>query len=482
MPEALSMGEMTSVSANVFALGALAGLCVGVLLAWGWVTARLRAEGQQAAVQGAERAQRAETLAEELRRQADELTGSLRTLREELAQAQQARAAAEARHQEALRGLAEQRQALTQTRHDLLEAFHALSGEALQRNNDMFLDLAKSSFQTLQAEAKGDLAQRQQAIDEVVKPLQEALGRYEQQVRQIEESRQQAYGGLDQHLKALADSQQRLQLEAQQLVNALRSPTVRGRWGEITLKRVAELAGMVNHCDFMEQESVAGEQGRLRPDMVVQLPGGRQVVVDAKAVLSAYLESMEAVDDAQRQERLRRHAAQIRSRLDELSLKAYWNQFEQAPEFVVLFLPGEQFLGAALDIDPALIEDGFARHVVVATPTTLMALLRAVAYGWRQEQLTAHAQEAGRLGKDLYERMAVLAEHLNDIGLSLGKSVVAYNKAVGSLESRVLPSARKFKELGISTDRELSVVEAVEAVPRTGAALAGVEVGLTYDR
>lgn len=371
---------------------------------------------------------------------------------------------------------------MTQTRHDLLEAFHALSGEALQRNNDMFLDLAKSSFQTLQAEAKGDLAQRQQAIDEVVKPLHEALGRYEQQVRQIEESRQQAYGGLDQHLKALADSQQRLQLEAQQLVNALRSPTVRGRWGEITLKRVAELAGMVNHCDFMEQESVAGEQGRLRPDMVVQLPGGRQVVVDAKAVLSAYLESMEAVDDVQRQERLRRHAAQIRSRLDELSLKAYWNQFEQAPEFVVLFLPGEQFLGAALDIDPALIEDGFARHVVVATPTTLMALLRAVAYGWRQEQLTAHAQEAGRLGKDLYERMAVLAEHLNDIGLSLGKSVVAYNKAVGSLESRVLPSARKFKELGISTDRELSLVEAVEAVPRTRAALAGEEVGLTYDR
>lgn len=476
------MGEITAASTSVFALGAMAGLLVGGLLAWSWVTARLRAQGQQAAAQWAERAQRAETLAEELRRQTDEMSRAAGVLRADLAQAQQARAAAEARHQEAQQGVAEQRQALTQARHDLLEAFHALSGEALQRNNDMFMDLAKSAFQTLQAEAKGDLAQRQQAIDEVVKPLQDALGRYEQQVRQIEESRQQAYGGLDQHLKALADSQQRLQLEAQHLVNALRSPTVRGRWGEITLKRVAELAGMVNHCDFVEQESVSGEHGRLRPDLVVQLPGGRQVVVDAKAVLSAYLEAMEAVDDAQRQERLRRHAAQIRGRLDELSLKAYWNQFEQAPEFVVLFLPGEQFLGAALDIDPALIEDGFARGVVVATPTTLMALLRAVAYGWRQEQLTAHAQEAGRLGKDLYERMAVLAEHLNDIGLSLGKSVVAYNKAVGSLESRVLPSARKFKELGISSDRELSVVESVDAVPRVREALAVEEVGLPYDR
>lgn len=465
-----------------FIAGVFGGLMLGSLLAWLWAVSRTRAEAQADLFRMAERAQRAESLAEELRRQIEEADASLREVRGELAEAQQSRAAAEARHEETLKSVTEQRQALAQTREDLLEAFHALSGEALQRNNEVFLNLAKSSFQTLHAEARGDLAQRQQAIDEVVKPLHEALTRYEQQVRQIEDSRQQAYGGLDQHLKSLAESQQRLQQEANNLVNALRSPTVRGRWGEITLKRVAELAGMVPHCDFVEQETATGEQGRVRPDMVVQLPGGRQIVVDAKAVLSAYLEAVEATDDTQRQERLRRHAAQIRSRLDELSLKAYWNQFEQAPEFVVLFLPGEQFLGAALEQDPALIEDGFSRGVVIATPTTLMALLRAVAYGWRQEQLNAHAQEAGRLGKDLYERMAVLAEHLNDIGLALGKSVVAYNKAVGSLESRILPAARKFKELGIATDREMPLLEGVESLPRTRGALAAEELGVPYDR
>jgi DNA recombination protein RmuC len=223
---------------------------------------------------------------------------------------------------------------------------------------------------------------------------------------------------------------------------------------------------MVSHCDFVEQDVVENDEGRLRPDMVVQLPGGRQIVVDAKAVLAAYLEAYEAQDEAQRQERLRRHAAQVRSRMDQLSAKSYWSQFPQAPEFVVLFLPGEHFLGAALEQDPSLIEDGFSRRVVIATPATLIGLLRAVAYGWRQEQLSEHAQQAGRLGKDLYERMAVLAEHLNDVGEALNKSVLAYNKAVGSIEARILPAARKFKELGISSDKDLPQLEPVESVPR----------------
>jgi len=292
------------------------------------------------------------------------------------------------------------------------------------------------------------------------------LHRYDEQMRHLEQSRQAAYGGLDQHLKSLAESQQRLQQETGNLVNALRAPAVRGRWGEITLKRVAELAGMVAHCDFYEQESVTIDEGRLRPDMVVQLPGGRQIIVDAKTVLAGYLEAHEAANEGDRIGGLRRHAAQVRARMDELSLKGYWNQFEQAPEFVVLFLPGEQFLGAALEQDPRLIEDGFAQGVVLATPTTLMALLRAVAYGWRQERLTAHAEEAGRLGKDLYERMAVLAEHLNDVGQSLGKSVMAYNKAVGSLETRILPAARRFKELGVSSDKEIPSLGPVEIVSR----------------
>ena len=368
-------------------------------------------------------------------------------------------AVAEARRDETVKSLHEQKDLLAQARQELTEAFRALSGDALKSNNEAFLTLAKTSFERVQAEAKGDLAQRQQAITALVKPLQESLTRCEDQLHQMERARQSAYGGLDQHL-------QRLQQETGNLVKALRAPSVRGRWGEITLRRVAELSGMVAHCDFVEQPSVETEEGRLRPDMVVQLPGGRQIVVDAKAVLSAYLEANDAQDEAQRIDRLRRHAAQVRSRMDELSTKAYWSQFPQAPEFVVLFLPGEHFLGAALEQDPALIEDGFARRVILATPTTLIALLHAVAYGWRQEQLSEHAQQAGLLGKELYDRMAVLVEHLDDVGQALARSVQAYNKAVGSIEARILPAARRFKELGIASDKDVAQLEPIESVPR----------------
>ncbi|MGQ0811024.1 MAG: DNA recombination protein RmuC [Nitrospiraceae bacterium] len=455
---------MTDITTFLVGLGA--GLLMGALIAGLWTAARLRASMQTRLIDSAERTQRAEAAVDELRKQTElHRTESLR-IRQELVDAHHARAIAETRSDEGARQVQEQKTLLMQARQELVESFQALSGEALKQNNQAFLDLAKTSFETLRAEAKGDLAQRQQAIDELVKPLHESLKRYEDQVHHLEQSRQSAYGGLDQHLKLLAESHQRLQQETGNLVKALRAPMVRGRWGEITLKRVAELAGMVAHCDFVEQEVIEREEGRLRPDMVVRLPGGRQIVVDAKTVLSAYLEAHESQDDTQRLDRLRRHAFQVRSRVDDLSLKAYWNQFDQAPEFVVLFLPGEQFLGAALDQDSTLIEDSFARGVVIATPTTLIALLRAVAYGWRQEQLNAHAEEAGRLGKDLYERMAVLTEHLNDVGQALSKSVLAYNRAVGSLETRVLPSARKFKELGITSDKELPQLEPMEVLPR----------------
>ncbi len=431
------------------------GLLLGGVLAGLWVATRLRAQSQ-----------RAEATVDELRKQLDLERQEGALARRELADAQQVRVAAETRIEETTKQLADQKALLDQARQELTGSFQALSGEALKQNNEAFLKLAAVSFEALHVKAEGELAQRQQAIDGLVRPLHESLQRYDEQMRLLEQSRQSAYGGLDQHLKSLAESHQRLQQETGNLVKALRAPTVRGQWGEITLKRVAELAGMVDHCDFVEQQSVTGDEGRFRPDMVVRLPGGRQIIVDAKTVLAAYLDAHEAQDDAQRAEALRRHAEQVRSRMDELSLKAYWTQFERAPEFVVLFLPGEQFLGAALDQDPRLIEEGFARGVVLATPATLIALLRAVAYGWRQEQLNAHAEEAGRLGKDLYERMAVLAEHLNDVGQALGKSVSAYNRAVGSLETRILPAARRFKELGVSSEKDIPLLEPAELVPR----------------
>jgi DNA recombination protein RmuC len=454
------------IESTAFVLGLLGVVMLGTMLAGLWWSARLRTRFEDQIASAVERAHRAETLAEELRRCAVADRAEVDQLRGDLADAARARAVAETQAAETVKRLEEQKLLLAQARHELAESFQALSGEALKQNNEAFLSLAKTTFHALHAEAKGELAQRQQAIDDLVKPLADSLHRYDEQLRQLEQSRQAAYGGLDQHLKLLVETQQRLQQETGNLVNALRAPAVRGRWGEITLKRVAELAGMVAHCDFREQESVMSEEGRLQPDMVVQLPGGRQIIVDAKTVLSGYLDAHEASDEARRLDGLRRHATQVRIRMNELSLKAYWNQFEQAPEFVVLFLPGEQFLGAALEQDPRLIEEGFAQGVVLATPTTLMALLRAVAYGWRQERLAAHADEAGRLGKDLYERMGILAEHLNDVGQSLGKSVLAYNKAVGSLETRILPAARRFKELGVSSDKEIASLEPIEVVAR----------------
>lgn len=437
------------------AIGFGAGLLLGSLFAGLWITSRLRPQ-----------AQRAEAMVDELRRQVDQERDAIASLRHELSDAQQARVTAETRMEDASRQLTDQKVLIDHTRQELVGSFQALSGEALKQNNEAFLKLAAVSFEALQIKAEGDLVQRQHAVDALIRPLQESLQRYDEQLRLLEQSRQSAYGGLDQHLKLLAESQQRLQQETGNLVKALRAPTVRGQWGELTLKRVAELAGMVDHCDFAEQLSVTGDEGRFRPDMVVQLPGGRQIIVDAKTVLSAYLDAHEAQNEAQQLEALRRHAAQVKSRMDELSLKAYWTQFDRAPEFVVLFLPGEQFLGAALDQNPRLIEEGFANGIVLATPATLIALLRAVAYGWRQERMTAHAEEAGRLGKELYERMGVLAEHMNDVGQALGKSVSAYNRAVGSLETRILPAARRFKELGVSSDRDIPVLESTEVVPR----------------
>lgn len=460
-----------------FTVGVGFGAALGLIVAWFAVAVRMRERARLELRDITERLNRSEIMSGELRRRLEEEQRLIVDLRQKLADTQTACAVAETKHGEALRHFHEQKELIQGARRDLEAAFQALSGEALRQNNEAFLQLARSSFANLQGEATNDLGRRQQAIDELIKPLHDQLSRYEAQMRELEQNRRRDYGGLEQHLRLMAESQQRLQQETGNLVMALRAPAVRGRWGEITLRRVAELAGMVAQCDFVEQPVFTDDMGLSRPDMVVRLPGGRQVVVDAKTVLSAYLDAYECPDDAQRLTHLIRHAGQVRSRIDELGLKAYWNQFAPTPEFVVLFLPGEQFLGAALEQDPSLIEDGFARGVVLATPTTLVALLRAVAYGWRQEQLAEHAVLAGRLGKELYERMAVMADHLNEVGQSLGKSVHAYNKAVGSLESRILPAARKFKELGVSSDKELDLLNPVEELPRTQTTLASHDAG-----
>lgn len=443
-------------------VGLLAGAAAGYFIAAAYARARLAQELSQAA----SRSSAAESLVTELRSQADKADAERQTLGNQLAAEREARTAAQTQLQAAQQSLQDQKALVDQAASGLLESFKALSGDALRSNNQAFLELARERLEAVLAQAKGDIGQRQQAIDAVVKPLSAALEKYEEHLRLMDSQRVQSATSLAEQIKYLASTNQQLQKETGNLVTALRNPAVRGRWGEVTLHRVVELAGMSDHCDYSEQVHVANEDGALRPDMVVHLPGGRDIVVDAKVSLEAYLRAISAGDETQRQSCLDQHAQQLRTHMQKLAGKSYWDQFEHTPDLVVMFIPGESFFAAAVDIDRSLLEDGMERQVVLATPTTLITLLRAVAYGWRQEKMAQNAQEICDLAKELYDRVKVFRSHLVKVGTALNSSVRAFNDSVGSLESRILPSVRKFQELGVAGGEAIETVEPLELTPR----------------
>jgi DNA recombination protein RmuC len=455
----------------------IAGIVIGGTIVWISASLRLKGfyerriaevemghAGELAEVRG--RASSAEAVNNELRQQIGQKEGVAAGLRAELEEERRARVEALTRLEGAQKNFDEQKALIETMKKEMSYTFNALSSAALKSSSEDFLRLASESLGKVVADTKGKLGEHQAAMDGMIKPLAETLKRYEEQIKAMEEGRHRAYGSLTEQLRALATTQENLQRETSNLVTALRKPQVRGRWGEMQLRRVAELSGMSTHCDFTEQQSVDTDKGRIRPDMVVHLPMEREIVVDAKVSLEAYLDAIAAQTEEERKAKMEKHAQQVRAHMNRLASKDYWNQFSRSPEFVVLFIPGESFLSAAVDMDATLIEDGMQKGVIISTPTTFIALLRAIAYGWRQEQITKNAQQISALGKELYERMSTMAKYFDDLGTAIERSVASYNRMVGSMESRVLPSVRKFRELGVGGSGEIPELEQIDQSPR----------------
>jgi DNA recombination protein RmuC len=417
----------------------------------GWAFARAGAATERAASAGRHAAELAEQRAGAARERA--------ALQAELARAEATLAHEQSTTEEKLALLAASEQ-------HLRESFDSMSAEALRRNNEQFMALAETRLAQASSQARGDLTARQEAIEGLVAPLRESLGKVEAQIRTVEKDREGAYQSLLAQIGTMRQSSEQLRVETAQLVTALRAPQVRGRWGELQLERVVEAAGMVQHCDFETQQTSTTEDGVQRPDLVVRLAGGKQIVVDAKVSFIGYLEAMEAREESVRAARLKAHARHLKGHIDSLGAKAYWERFDPTPEFVVCFVPADAFLNAALEQDPALLEYAFEQNVVIATPSTLIALLRTVAYTWRQEALARNAQQVHRLARELYMRLATMGGHVDSLGRSLNNAVGKYNAAVSSLESRVLVTARRLNEMQV-VDGELETPKQVESRARS---------------
>src|SRR5687767_15794 len=444
----------------------LFGLALGALLVWLTLRSRISHEYDRAM---AKTAPQLATVTERLAGKENELRQLQQTSERQIAE-QEALRAETMRLKAALEGerraAQERSESFKQASEELAQKFKALSRDALKDNNQSFLELAKANLEKIQETAKGDLELRRNAIDELVKPLKDSLEKVDGRIVELEKARAGAYSELREQVKTLAMSHLQLQAETGNLVKALRTPHVRGRWGEIQLRRVVELAGMLQYCDFVEQETVATEDGRIRPDLIVRLPGNRTIVVDSKVPFDAFYESISTTDEEIRISRLKDHARLVRTHITALSRKSYWETVQPTPEFVLLFLPGETFYSAALENDPKLIEDGVSQNVIIATPTTLIALLKAISYGWRQEQMAENAQEVSDLAKTLYDRLRVFTNHFDDIGRNLDRALEAYNKGVRSLETRVLVTARRFKERGAIAGEEIETLEPIDKAAR----------------